>query len=142
MDMISVFKLNVLLNIMKVHQIALTVNDIGKSVSFYSKLGFKQKAYVKRDDGREKAILNSSGFELELFSSDNPYPSPIPQDLEQDMKTIGIKHISLMVDDVETTYMRLRKEVEFIGKPEESSTGGKYVFFKDPDGIVLEFYQE
>jgi len=53
------------------------------------------------------------------------------------MKTPGIRHLALAVDDFDTVYVRLRSRgLQFLGEPMESK-GNRVVFFTDPEGNIL-----
>ena len=57
------------------------------------------------------------------------------------LKSPGLRHLALLVDDFETQYAMLqRKGVHFIGEPSESK-GNKVVFFTDPEGNILHLLQ-
>ncbi|MEJ5367149.1 MAG: VOC family protein [Bryobacteraceae bacterium] len=57
------------------------------------------------------------------------------------MKTPGLRHLALTVDDFEAQYARLKqKGVNFLGEPSESK-GNKVVFFTDPEGNILHLLQ-
>ena len=53
------------------------------------------------------------------------------------MKTPGLRHLALAVDDFSAAYAELQaKGVNFAGEPQESK-GNKVVFFTDPEGNYL-----
>jgi catechol 2,3-dioxygenase-like lactoylglutathione lyase family enzyme len=55
----------------------------------------------------------------------------------QTMKTQGIRHLALTVNDFDTAYAELRKhEITFVSEPAESK-GNRTVFFTDPEGNYL-----
>jgi len=57
------------------------------------------------------------------------------------LKSPGLRHLALIVDDFEAQYAMLqRKGVHFIGEPSESK-GNKVVFFTDPEGNILHLLQ-
>lgn len=58
-----------------------------------------------------------------------------------DLKTIGMKHIAFHVDDIEESYTLLKnKGVTMETGISEAGFGGKYFFFKDCNGILIEMY--
>jgi glyoxylase I family protein len=53
------------------------------------------------------------------------------------MKTPGIRHLAIMVDDFDAAHAQLReKKVEFLGEP-FTTQGNRLVFFSDSDGNIL-----
>ncbi len=72
--------------------------------------------------------------------------NPLPQyrkDLNNDLKTIGVKHFSFAVSGIEGEYKRLnRSGVKFATAMRVFDNGLKYFFIKDPDGILIEIMEE
>lgn len=57
------------------------------------------------------------------------------------LKSPGLRHLALAVDDFEIQYAALkRRNVRFLGEPSESK-GNKVVFFTDPEGNILHLLQ-
>jgi catechol 2,3-dioxygenase-like lactoylglutathione lyase family enzyme len=60
-------------------------------------------------------------------------------------KGSGFARLALQVDDIESEYARMRDQgVEFLSEPTLITLGAtaiKIVFFKDPDGTLLEFVE-
>ena len=82
---------------------------------------------------------------LELFCYAEPKQAPeSTQQLESDLKRIGIKHFGLKTENIESTRQQLIK----LGQCDESTaithgrTGIDYLFLKDPDGIFVEIVQD
>ncbi|MBU1159532.1 MAG: VOC family protein [Candidatus Thermoplasmatota archaeon] len=125
---------------MRLEHIALTVLDIKQSIEFYENLGFKLDILEHKND-RERAWMTLGDIRLELFCSPNVGTMPYDDDIHADLRTAGIKHLSFEVDDIMDIYSRSKKNQRFLGKPQRSSTGGTYVFFRDCNGIVLEFFE-
>ncbi|MBS1894612.1 MAG: VOC family protein [Actinobacteria bacterium] len=139
------------------HHTVLLVSDMDRSIEFYcDTLGLE---LINRDDDRrgefldqmfnvegvhiKLALLRAGGEIVELVEpvapaelveydgSDNPF---------------GIARIGWEVEEIEELVEGLKaKGVEFLGDIVEMTVGhyagGKVVFFRDPDGIVLEFQQ-
>lgn len=54
-----------------------------------------------------------------------------------DMRTPGLRHLALVVDDFNATYEKLKAAgVNFLSEP-ETNKGNTVVFFTDPDGNLL-----
>lgn len=57
--------------------------------------------------------------------------------LSATMRTPGMRHIAISVDDFNAAYQQLKsKHVEFEGEP-YTKQGNQMVFFKDPDGNLI-----
>lgn len=71
-----------------------------------------------------------NGAMLEIIPSQGEAPATA-------MRTPGIRHLAVMVDDFDSAHIALRaKPVEFAGEPFEVK-GNRLVFFKDADGNLL-----
>lgn len=58
-----------------------------------------------------------------------------------EMRTPGIRHIALAVDDFDAAYTKLRAQgIKFEGKP-YNNEGNRLVFFRDPEGNLLHLIQ-
>lgn len=58
---------------------------------------------------------------------------------ESDETVSGLRHIALIVDNIEETVDRLKRyQVEIITEPTISATGGKTCFFQDPEGNIFQ----
>jgi glyoxylase I family protein len=67
---------------------------------------------------------------IEIIPSDGPA-------VESQMRTPGIRHIAISVDDFDQARSDLQsKSVEFVGAPYENQ-GNRIVFFKDRDGNLV-----
>jgi glyoxylase I family protein len=60
---------------------------------------------------------------------------------EQKMKSPGIRHLAILVDDFDGDYEKLKKKgVEFVTQP-ANVKGNRLVFFSDCDGNLLHLVQ-
>ncbi|MBI2032818.1 MAG: VOC family protein [Candidatus Levybacteria bacterium] len=129
---------------LKVHHIAFTVENLEESINWYEeKLQFKLISKHKSNDV-DLAILELGEIRIELFNFGNE-TKQLPdyrKELMSDLKTIGTKHLCLQTEDLENTIQKLKeKGVDFITDIDNASFGGKYIFFKDCNGILIELIQ-
>ncbi|MFP4016276.1 MAG: VOC family protein [Halanaerobiales bacterium] len=138
-----------------VHHIGAVVKDMDKCLDFYiNKLGAKlvwdHKAgpqegnqtdiiFCEESTGVYVAGINIYGTLVEFFqfissdSESSDYSS---------IKSLGWKHIALEVADIDQEYERLAKEgVEFLFPVQTLEHGDRMVYFKDPNGLILELIQ-
>ncbi len=74
---------------------------------------------------------------IELFSFPDPRPRP------SQPEAAGLRHLAFKVEDIEKAVAYLKEqsiEVEPIRTDEY--TGKRFTFFRDPDGLPLELYEE
>jgi len=128
-----------MLNVEKIHHVAIIVSDYEKSKRFYTEvLGFTILREVYRE-GRDsyKLDLEVNGvYQIELFSFPNP-PKRV-----NGPEAVGLRHLAFEVRDVEAEVRNLeRAGVECETIRVDEMTGKKFTFFKDPDGLPLELYE-
>lgn len=125
------------------HHIAFTVNNLKESIQWYQrKLGFELVHKYKKD-GMEFALIKLGQVKIELFNF-GKQTKPLPnyrKELMNDLHTIGTKHLCLETENLDKTISDLKKkDVEFVTKIDNASFGGRYIFFKDCNGILIELY--
>ena len=140
------------------HHTSYTVADMGRSLAFYRDLlGFKvlnerpevTNAYFRSIVGFPDAVVYAVLLEipgtdhrLELFEYKQPRGTP--QTLTPNNP--GSSHIAYNVDDVRSLYARLKGAgATFVCDPvdldEGPNKGGCAVYMRDPDGFVIELFQ-
>jgi catechol 2,3-dioxygenase-like lactoylglutathione lyase family enzyme len=128
----------------KPHHVAFTVKDLDESVAWYiSKLGFAVINHFERP-ARNTALLKKDDVCIELFGI-NSGAKPLPEyrkKLYDDITVIGTKHLCIEVSHLEKVVSDLQKKgVEFVTEIDDASFGGKFIFLKDCNGILIELYQ-
>jgi lactoylglutathione lyase len=110
------------------------VRDVGRSVRFYKKLGFREVGRGKMDHGGVYVglVFPGSAHELELnyYPRGNPFYSPYRPGSEFD-------HFGFDVDDIAAWVRRLRRgRLPIVA--DWTERGFRLVFTRDPDGNWLE----
>ena len=118
---------------------SLTVADIDKTLAFYQGiLGFPALGQLAFHDERGFLItyLQCGNSVLELFSFDK---ATIYHTWNADETVLGLKHLGILVDDVDAVAEKLvAKGVRIIYPPNSALGNVKTCFFADPDGNALE----
>ncbi len=127
---------------MRLGHIALSVSSLKRSTAFYCKYFGLRRAekYAHQDKGFNIAFLKKDGIALELFEFKAHKPLPLyRRGLDTDLRTLGVKHFSVEVNNIVAEYRKLkRSKVVFATDLRVSSSGARYFFIKDPDGILVE----
>jgi glyoxylase I family protein len=123
-----------------VHHIAIICSDYELSKDFYTRiLGFKiiNEVYREWRKSYKLDLEIAPGVQLELFSFDNPPKRPsLPE-------ACGLRHLAFRVKDITKAIDSLTDEcIECEMVRFDEYTGKKFTFFKDPDGLPLELYEE
>ena len=79
-------------------------------------------------------VRAENGTMLEIIHAEGDRPAAT-------MKTPGIRHLALTVEDFDAAYVRLTaRGLHFITEPMENK-GNRVVFFTDPEGNILHLLQ-
>ena len=131
---------------MKIGHVGISVSNLKRSIVFYEKnfgLSCVEK-YDFKDKGMKIAILERGDLVLELFEFKEHKPLPkYREKLDSDLTTLGVKHFSVEVKDINDAFNRFKKSrVLFETDLRVFDNGAHYFFIKDPDGILIEIMEE
>lgn len=129
-----------MININKVHHIAIITSDYTKSKHFYIDilgLTIIQEIYRENRDSYKLDLALNGTFIIELFSFPNP-PKRV-----SGPEAAGLRHLAFEVNDVQET----RKYILEQGCTAEEIrvdefTNKKFFFMADPDNTPIEFYEK
>ena len=123
----------------RIHHVAIIASDYEVSKRFYTKLlGLRVVAenYRSERDSHKLDLALPDGSQIELFS----FPGSPPR--LSYPEALGLRHLAFEVDDVAACKSSLEAKgiaVETVRVDE--TTGRRFVFFADPDGLPLELYE-
>ena len=122
----------------KQHHIAIIASDWEKTREFYmEKLGFEliREAY-RPQIGDYLRMIRQGDTTIEVFIKPQ-YPERVT-----DPEAKGLRHLAFRVDDAEAAVRWLTERgIETEPIREDPVNGGKFTFFKDPDGLPLEIHE-
>ena len=122
----------------KLHHVAIICSDYRAAKEFYvEKLGLPLTREVYRPERRDYILTLLAGdVEVELFIMENP-----PQRVTNP-EARGLRHLAFHVEDIEPAVAWLNSVgIETEPIREDKCNGGRYTFFKDPDGLPLELHE-
>lgn len=122
----------------KQHHIAIISSDYAKAKAFYiDKLGFALYREVYRPAQKDYLrMLRKGDTVLELFiRPDAPARVNNPE-------AMGLRHLAFQVEDIVPAVAWLNENgIETEPIREDPYNGGRFTFFKDPDGLPLELHE-
>ncbi len=128
-----------MLSINKVHHVAIISSDYPKSKSFYTQilgLSIIREIYREERESYKLDLALNGIFTIELFSFANP-----PQRTTNPEAT-GLRHLAFEVNDLDQTISFLdSKNITSEAIRVDSTTGKRFTFIADPDGLPIEFYE-
>lgn len=121
------------------HHIAIIASNYVRSKHFYMDiLGAKKlnETYRAERDSYKLDLSFPDGSQIELFSFPNP-----PQRVTNP-EARGLRHLAFKVDNIDeyVAYL-LKKGISCEPIRVDESTGMKYTFFRDPDYLPIELYE-
>ncbi len=128
-----------MLKLNKIHHVAIICSDYEKSKYFYTEvLGLKVVLETYREERRSyKLDLEVGGqYQIELFSFPGPPGRPSRPE------AAGLRHLAFEVDNIDEAVFHIN-EYEVATEPIriDETTGKRFTFFADPDGLPLELYE-
>lgn len=126
---------------MKVHHIAITVNNLEESLNFYTNiLGFKTvKSFERKDMGAKTTFVELNDFQIELWQFNDMITNSEPLD---NIKVRGIRHIAFEVTNLKDKIKELQKKGLKFSEIKMGANSHYYSFTSDPNEVALEFYQK
>ena len=122
----------------KQHHIAVICSSWEKAKEFYvDKLGFRLFREVYRPEKDDYLrMLEQGDTVLEIFiMPNNPERLTAPE-------AKGLRHLAFHVEDIEPAVVWLNSfGIETEPVREDKCNGGRFTFFKDPDGLPLELHE-
>ena len=122
----------------KQHHIAVICSDYAKAKEFYiDKLGFTlEKEFYRPANNDYLRMLRLGETVIELFiRPDAPARVNNPE-------AMGLRHLAFRVEDIVPAAAWLNSMgIETEPIREDPYNGGRFTFFKDPDGLPLELHE-
>ena len=122
----------------KQHHIAVIATSYEKAREFYvEKLGFSVIREVYREaQGDTLRMLQLGDTVIELFIRPNA-PARVT-----DPEALGLRHLAFRVEDIEPVVAWLNAlGIETEPVRVDAVNGGRFTFFRDPDGLPLEIHE-
>lgn len=125
--------------ILGVHHVAIIVSNYAVSKRFYTEmLGAEVLAETYRADrcSHKLDLRLPDGLQIELFD----FPQPPPRSSYPE--ACGLRHLAFAVADVAAVLTVLEQHgIAHEGIRIDGTTGKRFTFFRDPDGLPLECYE-
>ncbi len=127
------------MNLKKIHHAAIICSDYQVSKDFYTNvLGLKILA--------ENYRAERDSFKLDLQVGDNQielFSFPQPPKRVSNPEAAGLRHLAFEVTNIDEWVNKLSAHnVEVEPVRVDEFTGKKFTFFRDPDGLPLEVYEQ
>ncbi|MDB5062051.1 MAG: hypothetical protein JWP67_1894 [Mucilaginibacter sp.] len=129
-----------MLKLNKIHHIAIICSNYELSKRFYVEiLGFNviREIFRAERDSYKLDLEVGGQYQIELFSFPDPAPRPSRPE------AVGLRHLAFEVDNIDEAIFHLN-ELDVVTEPIriDETTGRRFTFFTDPDGLPLELYEK
>jgi glyoxylase I family protein len=128
-----------MLQINKVHHIAIICSDYQKSKHFYTEilgLTILQEIYREERDSYKLDLALNNEYIVELFSFPNPSERPSRPE------ACGLRHLAFEVNDIEQTRgFLVQNNISSETIRIDEFTAKRFFFITDPDNLPIEFYE-
>lgn len=129
-----------MLQLNKIHHIAIICSDYQKSKTFYtSVLGLTiiQEIYRQERQSYKLDLALNGEYVIELFSFPNPPKRPSTPE------AAGMRHLAFEVNDIQKTLDYLvHQNIAAEAIRIDEFTQKKFFFIADPDNLPIEFYEK
>ena len=129
-----------MLQLNKIHHIAIICSDYQKSKTFYtSVLGLTiiQEIYRQERQSYKLDLALNGEYVIELFSFPNPPQRPSKPE------AAGIRHLAFEVNDIQKTRdFLVHKNISSEEIRVDEYTKKRFFFIADPDNLPIEFYEK
>ncbi|MTH54037.1 VOC family protein [Bacillus mangrovi] len=126
--------------IRRIHHAAIICSDYDASKAFYTNtLGFRviEETYREERDSFKLDLAVGEDGQIELFSFPDPPPRPTGPEAR------GLRHLAFSTSDLDGAVEELAaKGVPCEPVRVDELTGRRFTFFRDPDDLPLELYED
>ncbi len=129
-----------MLQLNKVHHIAIICSDYQKSKTFYTNvlgLTIVQEIYRAERQSYKLDLALNGNYIIEIFSFPNPPQRPSKPE------AAGLRHLAFEVDDIQLTRdFLVNKNIISEEIRVDEHTKKRFFFIADPDDLPIEFYEK
>ena len=122
------------------HHAAIICSDYAVSKRFYTEtlgLTVVREVHRRERDSYKLDLALPDGAQIELFSFPEPPPRPNSPEAQ------GLRHLAFATPDLDEAVRELESKGVIVEPVRvDEHTGSRFTFFKDPDGLPLELYED
>lgn len=122
-----------------IHHVAIICSNYERSKDFYHRilgLSIVAEHYRAERASWKLDLAMSDGCQIELFSFPNPPARPTTPEAQ------GLRHLAFSVTNLDEWVQHLLAEnISTESIRVDEYTGRRFTFFRDPDGLPLELYE-
>jgi catechol 2,3-dioxygenase-like lactoylglutathione lyase family enzyme len=135
--------------------VGIVVDDLAAATAFFIELGLKLQGEGHVEGGWVDRVVGLEGVRAEIVMLETPdghgrvelakfhAPSGLSGDRHAPANTLGIRHVSFAVDDVDAVVASLRaRGAELVGEVERYKDSYRLCYVRGPEGIIVELAEQ
>jgi catechol 2,3-dioxygenase-like lactoylglutathione lyase family enzyme len=143
------------MKLLKIDHVGIVFNDLPAARAFFLDLGFEVQGEAALEGGWLDRVVGLDGVRTELIMMRTPdhqmnlelikFHAPLDGNGIQypSANTLGIRHIALVVEDIEAIVAKLKKKgMETFSEIQNYENTYKLCYFRGPEGIILELAEQ
>jgi catechol 2,3-dioxygenase-like lactoylglutathione lyase family enzyme len=143
------------MTIQRMDHVGIVVDDIEAATAFFVELGFKLQGEGSVEGGWVDRVVGLEGVRSQLVMVETPdgngrlelvkfhAPSSPDGDRHAPANTPGIRHIAVLVDDIDAAVAGLRAHgAELVGEVERYGDVYRLCYVRGPEGIIVELAEQ
>jgi catechol 2,3-dioxygenase-like lactoylglutathione lyase family enzyme len=143
------------MTIQRMDHVGIVVEDLAAATAFFVELGLKLHGEAPVEGGWVDRVVGLEGVRAEIAMMETPdghgrleltrfhTPSARGGDRHAPANTLGIRHISFAVDDIDAAVAGLRaRGGELVGEVERYKDSYRLCYVRGPEGIIVELAQQ
>ena len=141
--------------IQRMDHVGIVVDDFAAATAFFVELGLKLQGEASVEGGWVDRVVGLEGVRAEIAMMETPdghgrvelakfhAPSGQGGDRHAPANTLGIRHLTFAVDDIDAVLAGLREHgVELVGEVERYKDSYRLCYVRGPEGIIVELAEQ
>ncbi|HEY1690212.1 MAG TPA: VOC family protein [Solirubrobacteraceae bacterium] len=143
------------MTIQRMDHVGIVVDDLAAATAFFIELGLELQGEGSVEGDWVDRVVGLEGVRAEIAMLETPdgharielskFHAPPVRDSDQHApaNTLGIRHITFAVDDIDTVVARLRvRGAELVGEIERYKDSHRLCYLRGPEGIIVELAEQ
>jgi catechol 2,3-dioxygenase-like lactoylglutathione lyase family enzyme len=143
------------MTIQRMDHVGIVIDDLAAATAFFVALGLKLQGEALVEGGWVDRVVGLQDVRVEIAMLETPdghsrielskfhAPSGRGGDLYAPANTLGIRHVTFAVDDIDAAVASLRAHgAELVGEVERYGDSYRLCYLRGPEGIIVELAEQ
>jgi catechol 2,3-dioxygenase-like lactoylglutathione lyase family enzyme len=141
--------------IQRMEHVGIVVDDLAAATAFFVELGLKLQGEASVEGGWVDRVLGLEGVRAQIAMLETPdghgrlelsrfhLPPGRGGDRQAPANTLGLRHVSFTVDDIDAAVAGLRaRGAELVGEVERYRDSYRLCYVRGPEGVIVELAEQ